>query len=63
MDRYDAGPLVAAWSGTYDLVVRLTPDVQIRADGVGFLAPRASNLTDSGRTQNRRVEVILTSTQ
>ena len=27
-------PLVRAWSATYDLVVRLTPDVEIRADGV-----------------------------
>jgi len=36
---------------------------QVSADGVGFLAPRASNLTDEGRTQNRRVEVILRSTE
>ncbi len=36
---------------------------QIRAEGMGYLAPRATNLTDAGRTQNRRVEVILTSTQ
>ncbi|MCV2881663.1 OmpA family protein [Actibacterium sp. XHP0104] len=39
------------------------PAEQIEARGVGFLAPLASNLTDDGRTQNRRVEVILTSTQ
>lgn len=38
------------------------PAAQITADGVGFLAPRASNLTEEGRTQNRRVEVMLTST-
>lgn len=43
---------------TYDL-----PAAQIAAEGVGYLAPRASNLTDQGRTQNRRVEVMLTSTQ
>ncbi len=36
---------------------------QVEADGVGYLAPVASNLTEDGRTQNRRVEVILTSTQ
>lgn len=34
---------------------------QLSAQGMGFLAPRSSNLTDDGRTQNRRVEVILTS--
>lgn len=37
------------------------PRRQLEADGVGYLAPRASNLTEEGRTQNRRVEVILTS--
>lgn len=36
---------------------------QLSAQGVGFLSPRASNLTDAGRTENRRVEAILTSTQ
>ena len=40
----------------------VSPD-QVSSDGVGFLAPRASNLTEDGRTLNRRVEVILTSTQ
>ena len=29
-----AGPLVARWSETYDLVVRLLPDVALQADGV-----------------------------
>ena len=33
-DRYDIEPLVRAWSGTYDLVVRLMPDVAVRPDGV-----------------------------
>jgi len=36
---------------------------QVSADGVGYLAPRSSNLTDSGRAQNRRVEVILSTTK
>ncbi len=36
---------------------------QIRAEGNGFLSPRSSNQTDGGRAQNRRVEVIVTSTQ
>jgi nicotinamide riboside kinase len=33
-DPYGVETLVHAWSRTYDLVVRLTPDVEIRADGV-----------------------------
>ena len=36
---------------------------QISAGGVGFLAPRASNLTDEGRQKNRRVEAVLASTR
>ena len=36
---------------------------QVASDGVGPLSPRATNLTPEGRTQNRRVEVVLTSTQ
>ncbi|NQZ74444.1 MAG: OmpA family protein, partial [Dinoroseobacter sp.] len=38
-------------------------DVQpsrIDAQGVGYLAPRATNTTEDGRTINRRVEVVLT---
>jgi nicotinamide riboside kinase len=33
-DEFDAEPLVRRWSGTYDLVVRLLPDVALQADGV-----------------------------
>jgi len=39
------------------------PAAQLSADGVGFLAPLASNLTDAGRIANRRVEAVLISTQ
>jgi OOP family OmpA-OmpF porin len=39
------------------------PRAQLEADGVGYLAPMASNLTEEGRAKNRRVEAILTSTQ
>lgn len=39
------------------------PPAQIEAQGVGYLSPRDTNLTDDGRTRNRRVEVILTSTR
>jgi outer membrane protein OmpA-like peptidoglycan-associated protein len=35
---------------------------QVAAEGVGYLAPRASNATPQGRETNRRVEAILTST-
>ena len=34
---------------------------RIEADGVGYLAPIASNSTEEGRNQNRRVEVVLLS--
>jgi nicotinamide riboside kinase len=34
VDRFSVGPLVTAWSGTYDLVVRLLPDIALTADGV-----------------------------
>jgi len=33
-DRFAIGPLVREWSGTYDLVVRLHPDVDLASDGV-----------------------------
>ena len=39
------------------------PAPRVAAEGVGFLAPRASNLTPEGRTENRRVEVMITSTR
>ena len=32
---------------------------QVSAEGAGYLAPRASNLTEDGRRLNRRVEVVL----
>jgi nicotinamide riboside kinase len=33
-DAFDAEPLVRRWTSTYDLVVRLLPDVALQADGV-----------------------------
>ncbi|HYO41695.1 MAG TPA: AAA family ATPase [Candidatus Limnocylindrales bacterium] len=33
-DEFGAEPLVRRWSATYDLVVRLLPDVALQADGV-----------------------------
>jgi OOP family OmpA-OmpF porin len=40
-----------------------TDPAQISAEGAGYLAPRATNLTKAGREKNRRVEAVLTSTQ
>lgn len=39
----------------------VTPS-QLSAEGAGWLAPRASNLTPEGRAKNRRVEAVLAST-
>ena len=36
---------------------------QVTAEGVGPLAPRTSNASEAGRQKNRRVEVVVTSTQ
>jgi OOP family OmpA-OmpF porin len=36
---------------------------QVAADGVGFLSPRATNLTAEGREANRRVEAVLISVE
>jgi outer membrane protein OmpA-like peptidoglycan-associated protein len=36
---------------------------QLDAQGMGYLSPIASNQTQEGRDANRRVEVIVTSTQ
>ncbi len=33
-DRFDIEPLVRNWGATYDLVVRLTPDIELRPDGI-----------------------------
>ncbi len=35
------------------------PASQVSAEGAGYLAPRAGNLTEEGRRSNRRVEVVL----
>ena len=33
-DLYDIGPLVTRWSASYDMVVRLKPDIALSSDGV-----------------------------
>jgi outer membrane protein OmpA-like peptidoglycan-associated protein len=45
------------------LVALGVPAAQMGAEGVGYLAPRAASLTPEGQAANRRVEVVLTSTQ
>ncbi len=40
----------------------LSPE-QLTAEGVGFLSPLDSNLTEDGRSRNRRVEAVLISTR
>ena len=39
------------------------PASQLGAEGMGYLAPVANNQTEAGRDANRRVEVIVTSTE
>lgn len=39
------------------------PRNRMEAEGMGYLAPIAPNLTEEGREANRRVEAIITSTQ
>ena len=39
------------------------PREQMEAEGMGYLSPVASNRTEAGREANRRVEVIVTSTE
>jgi hypothetical protein len=34
VDRFNVGPLVETWASTYDLVVRLVPDIALREDGI-----------------------------
>ncbi|MEM6896101.1 MAG: OmpA family protein [Pseudomonadota bacterium] len=38
-------------------------EAQVTAEGMGYLAPRDTNLTEDGRQRNRRVEVVLLSTE
>jgi OOP family OmpA-OmpF porin len=45
------------------VVARGVAPGQVAADGVGFLSPRATNLTAAGREANRRVEAVLISVE
>ncbi|VAW02038.1 OmpA domain protein [hydrothermal vent metagenome] len=39
------------------------PRTQLEAEGMGYLAPIAPNLTEAGREKNRRVEAVLLNTE
>jgi len=63
-----AGNIALSKKRAASVVRRLIKDYgvdkkQISAEGNGFLSPRATNMTEDGRAQNRRVEVIDTSTR
>lgn len=58
LSRKRAGAVADRLTGDYGV-----DPAQISADGVGYLGPRASNLTEAGRQMNRRVEAILASTR
>ncbi|WP_439525044.1 OmpA family protein [Marivita sp.] len=45
------------------VVARGVNTAQVAADGVGYLSPRATNLTTAGREANRRVEAVLISVE
>ncbi len=45
------------------VIARGVSEGQVAADGVGFLSPRATNLTAAGRESNRRVEAVLISVE
>lgn len=58
LSRQRAEAVRAALIAQFDI-----PAARVDAEGVGYLSPRATNLTDTGRAANRRVEVMLTSTE
>lgn len=58
LSKRRAGSVLERLVTTYDI-----PRRQLEAEGMGYLAPIATNLTKEGREANRRVEVIITSTE
>lgn len=58
LSRRRAASVMARLSGTHAV-----PAAQMSAGGMGYLAPRASNLTPEGRARNRRVEAVLLNTE
>lgn len=58
LSKHRAGSVLERLVTTYDI-----PRRQLAAEGMGYLSPVASNLTEAGRDANRRVEVIITSVE
>ncbi|HCP81373.1 MAG TPA: OmpA family protein [Octadecabacter sp.] len=58
LSKRRAGSVLERLVTTYDI-----PRRQLEAEGMGYLSPVATNLTEEGREANRRVEVIVTSTE
>lgn len=56
LSKRRAGAVMQRLSSRYSV-----PPSQMTAEGAGYLAPVASNLTDTGRKANRRVEAVLLS--
>ena len=57
LSKRRAGSVLERLVTDYDV-----PRTQLDAQGMGYLSPIANNLTQEGRDANRRVEVIVTST-
>ncbi len=60
VDRFSAEPLVRAWGATYDLVVRLTPDIELRADGIRSTATRSATRSRRSSTTSCRASSVRT---
>lgn len=58
LSRKRAASVQTRLSTTYKV-----PKAQMEARGAAYLAPLASNVTEDGRNQNRRVEAVLLSTE
>lgn len=58
LSKRRAGSVLERLVTAYDI-----PRRQLEAEGMGYLSPLDTNLTDDGRDANRRVEVIMTSTE
>jgi outer membrane protein OmpA-like peptidoglycan-associated protein len=58
LSKRRAGSVLERLVSDYDV-----PHAQLAAEGMGYLSPIAPNLTEAGRDLNRRVEVIITSTE